>query len=199
MEIFISKQKYDFEQYHDFLVSPVPKAVYDIYVSGSGIKEFFILFFDHLNQFPLYITFEWYDHDFDEMKEELDKLGVVYTYKFIPQNSGYRLVEDGEEYFDILIFTVKVTNKNELIEIVKNSLIPYHLFVISNQNNLTFNGMYYKKDCLHFKINESTTFCKMQLDIPATYLVTNQFDSMEKLLAYLPKEVQVQIVEEEYE
>lgn len=43
---------YDFKQYHDFLVKPLPETVYDIYAEDEDIEEFFISFFSELNQFP---------------------------------------------------------------------------------------------------------------------------------------------------
>ena len=189
MEIYIREQMYAFKQYHDFLVKPLPKTVYDI--DAEDIEEFFILLFPQLNQFPLYVTFEWYDDDYIGMKEELDKLDAVYSYKFIPQKSAYRLTKYGNIHFDILIFTVKVTNKNQLTEIINKSLIPYHLFIISNQNNVTFGEIYDQEDSVQFEMNDSTTFCKMQFDVPATYLVTNQFKSMHDLLAIFPQELKV--------
>lgn len=193
MKIYIGETMYAFKHYHDFLVKPSPKTVYEI--DTEDIEEFFILLFSKLNQFPLYVTFEWYDDDFDGMKKELDKLDVVYSHRFIPQKSAYKLTEYGDFYFDILIFTVEVTNKNQLTEIIHKSLIPYHLFIISNQNNVTFGERYYQDDSVQFEINDSTTFCKMQHDISATFLVTNQFENMNDLLSSLPQEIEVQEVE----
>ncbi|MGG3889942.1 hypothetical protein [Metabacillus fastidiosus] len=191
MKIYIREQMYDFKQCHDFLVKPLPETVYDIYVEDEDIEEFFISFFSELNQFPLYIIYEWYDFDFDGMKERLDKLHLIYSHKFIPQNSVCTITEQGDTYLDVLIFTVKVTDGNQLAEVVKKSLVPYHLFIISNQDNVTFGEMYDQEDSIQFKMNESTTFCKMQFDVPATYLVTNQFKNMNNLLASLSEKIKV--------
>ncbi|MED4453846.1 hypothetical protein [Metabacillus fastidiosus] len=192
MKIYIREQIYDFKQYHDFLVKPLPETVYDIYAEDEDIEEFFISFFSELNQFPLYVTYEWYDFDFDGMKERLDKLHLIYSHKFIPQNSVCTITEEqGDTYLDVLIFTVKVTDENQLAEVVKKSLVPYHLFIISNQDNVTFGEMYDQEDSIQFKMNESTTFCKMQFDVPATYLVTNQLKNMNNLLANLSEKIKV--------
>ncbi|MED4531189.1 hypothetical protein [Metabacillus fastidiosus] len=192
MKIYIREQMYDFKQYHDFLVKPLPETVYDIYAEDEDIEEFFISFFSELNQFPLYVTYEWYDFDFDGMKERLDKLHLIYSHKFIPQNSVCTITEEqGDIYLDVLIFTVKVTDENQLAEVVKKSLVPYHLFIISNQDNVTFGEMYDQEDSIQFKMNESTTFCKMQFDVPATYLVTNQLKNMNNLLANLSEKIKV--------
>ncbi|MGG3928370.1 hypothetical protein ABET51_20615 [Metabacillus fastidiosus] len=192
MKIYIREQMYDFKQYHDFLVKPLPETVYDIYAEDEDIEEFLISFFSELNQFPLYVTYEWYDFDFDGMKERLDKLHLIYSHKFIPQNSVCTITEEqGDIYLDVLIFTVKVTDENQLAEVVKKSLVPYHLFIISNQDNVTFGEMYDQEDSIQFKMNESTTFCKMQFDVPATYLVTNQLKNMNNLLANLSEKIKV--------
>ncbi|MED4402495.1 hypothetical protein ABET41_08485 [Metabacillus fastidiosus] len=192
MKIYIREQMYDFKQYHDFLVKPLPETVYDIYAEDEDIEEFFISFFSELNQFPLYVTYEWYDFDFDGMKERLDKLHLIYSHKFIPQNSVCTITEEqGDTYLDVLIFTVKVTDENQLAEVVKKSLVPYHLFIISNQDNVTFGEMYDQEDSIQFKMNESTTFCKMQFDVPATYLVTNQLKNMNHLLANLSEKIKI--------
>ncbi|MGG3798558.1 hypothetical protein [Metabacillus fastidiosus] len=192
MKIYIREQIYDFKQYHDFLVKPLPETVYDIYAEDEDIEEFFISFFSELNQFPLYVTYEWYDFDFDGMKERLDKLHLIYSHKFIPQNSVCTITEEqGDTYLDVLIFTVKVTDENQLAEVVKKSLVPYHLFIISNRDNVTFGEMYDQEDSVQFKMNESTTFCKMQSDVPAAYLVTNQFKNMNNLLASFSEKIKV--------
>ncbi|MGG3805173.1 hypothetical protein [Metabacillus fastidiosus] len=126
------------------------------------------------------------------MKERLDKLHLIYSHKFIPQNSVCTITEEqGDTYLDVLIFTVKVTDENQLAEVVKKSLVPYHLFIISNQDNVTFGEMYDQEDSIQFKMNESTTFCKMQFDVPATYLVTNQLKNMNNLLANLSEKIKV--------
>ncbi|MED3911277.1 hypothetical protein P4597_19280 [Peribacillus simplex] len=189
MEIYIREQVYSFNQKHDFLVNPSPKTVYEIDAEDIGIEEFFILFFSCLNQFPLFITFEWYDWDVDGMRDQLDKLGVIYTHKFVPQKTAYTMTKYGEIHFDILIFSVEVKDKNQLSEIIFKSLIPYHLFIISNQNNVTFGERFDQEDSVKLKMNESTTFCKLEYDIPSTYLVTSQLKNMDELIAVLPEKL----------
>ena len=194
MEICIRKQAYSFNNEHDFLVEPSPKTVYEI--DTENIEEFLTLFFSCLNQFTLFITFEWYDNDLDGMRDQLDKIGVIYTHKFIPQKNTFRMTEYGEVYFDKLIFSVEVKDKIQLSQIINKSLIPYHLFIISNQNNLTFGERFDQEDGVRFYMNESTTFCKLQYDIPSTYLVTNQLKNMDELIALLPEEIKVEKEEE---
>ncbi len=120
----------------------------------------------------------------------------VYSYKFIPHISTYRLTEYGDIHYDILIFTVEVTSKSQLTEIIHKSLIPYHLFMISNQNNVKFGEMYYQDNSVQFEMNKSSTFCKMQFDVSATYLVTNKVESMDDFLTSLLQGIEV-VKEEE--
>ena len=51
--------------------------------------------------------------------------------------------------------------------------------------------MYEQQDSVKFDMYESTTFIKLQYDIPSTYLVTNQLKSMNELIAILPEELKV--------
>jgi hypothetical protein len=189
VEIYIREQEYSFNQEHDFLVNPLPNTVFDI--DTEDIEKFFILFFSCLNQFPLFINFQWYDDDFDEMRDQLEKIGVNFTHKFIPQKTAFRMTENGDVHFDILIFSVEVKDKEQLSRLISKSLIPYHLFIISNQNNVTFGERFYQDDNVKMHMNKSTTFCKLQFDIPSTYLVTNQFKNMDELIKVFPEELKI--------
>jgi hypothetical protein len=189
VEIYIREQEYSFNQEHDFLVNPLPNTVFDI--DTEDIEKFFILFFSCLNQFPLFINFQWYDDDFDEMRDQLEKIGVNFTHKFIPQKTAFRMTENGDVHFDILIFSVEVKDKEQLSRLISKSLIPYHLFIISNQNNVTFGERFYQDDSVKMHMNKSTTFCKLQFDIPSTYLVTNQFKNMDELIKVFPEELKI--------
>jgi hypothetical protein len=122
VEIYIREQEYSFNQEHDFLVNPLPNTVFDI--DTEDIEKFFILFFSCLNQFPLFINFQWYDDDFDEMRDQLEKIGVNFTHKFIPQKTAFRMTENGDVHFDILIFSVEVKDKEQLSRLISKSLIP---------------------------------------------------------------------------
>lgn len=189
MEIYIREQVYSFNQVHDFLVNPPPNTVFDI--DTEDIEEFFILFFSCINQFPLFINFQWYDDDFDGMRDQLDKLKIIYTHTFIPQKTAFRMTDNGDIHFDILIFSVEVKDKEQLSELISKSLIPYHLFIISNQNNVMFGERFYEEESIKVIMNESTTFCILQFDIPSTYLVSNQFKNMDKLIEVLPAELKI--------
>ncbi|MDO7488284.1 hypothetical protein Q5O89_25870 [Peribacillus frigoritolerans] len=101
------------------------------------------------------------------------------------------MTEYGEIHFDILIFSVEVRDKNQLSEIIFKSLIPFHLFIISNQNTVTFGERFDHEDGVKLNMNESTTFCKLEYDIPSTYLVTNQLKNMDELIAVLPEKLKV--------
>lgn len=188
MEIYIREQHYDNKDC-EFKVNPSLKTIYDLDV--TDIEEFYIHYFSYLNQFPLYITFQWYDDDLEGMKEILDKADVVYSHKYIPQNRAFRLTERGDVYYDILIFTVEVIDKIQLEEIISNVLVTWHLFIISDQNNVSFGEKFFQEDSIQFELVESTTFCLMQCDVPGTYLITNQFRKFNELIESFPKEWKV--------
>jgi hypothetical protein len=194
VEVYINKQKYDKKE-HEFLVEPKTSIIYEL--SVDDIEEFYIVYFSHLNQYPIYITFEWYDDDFDGMEKILDKAGVSNNHQFIPQGRAFRLTEQGDLYFDILFFTVEVHSKEQLSEVVEETLIPYHQFFISTQKNIAFGEQFYKEDSIQIAMDETDTTTVIKFyDVPGTYLLSSQFTNLNEIIGSFPKCMKV-IADEE--
>lgn len=195
MEIYVTKEQYN-RQKQEYLILPKPSVLYNI--SVDDIEKFYIEYFSQLNQFPLYIHVEWYDDDYDGMVKILEKAGVSYNHQYIPQERAFRLTENGDVYFDILIFSVEVRTKEQLAEVVEETLLPYHLFIITNQKNIIFGEKYYQEDSIQITMDKNdTTTCIKEYDIHSTYFLSTQFANLSSLMGSFPKYMTVTMDEQD--
>jgi len=183
----------------EFIVNPKPKNVWQLSYSNEDIKELFILVFTQLNQFPLYVTFEYYDDDYSSAKEELDRLGLEYSHIFIPQQRARRMTYDEglkdftEVYFDILFFTVKVTDSKQFKHLVNEYLIPYHHFIVSNQDNIRFGPCFYKEDSITFHMDDTSTFGVKGHDICLISFFSNHYLNTNDFVKLFSKEIDIEM------
>ncbi|TRZ39889.1 hypothetical protein CEQ21_02785 [Niallia circulans] len=197
MKIYIGLEHYDREK-EEFLVKPNPDEVWIISDDEDDISKLYKNFFTQLNQFPLYITFQWYDYQFANGKKELDELEFEYSHLFIPQERAIRMMPKGRSiHFDILMFTVKITNSRQFIQLVDRFLLPDMHFIVSNQDNLTFGPLFYKEDSITFHMNETTTIGIKGHDICLISFISNQWKDPNELVKLFPEDISIEIYSNE--